>query len=165
MGQCSTRSEGREIHPRFSWTSPLVRLNRRLPMPPVRVPAGITVTNRTPRARRSTGRPRPPLPARRRSAGWARPALAPRRRPPDREARTGRPDLPRIRPPGHHGGLGGLPLSPEHPFPAALDDAHAALTWLATPDGELAVHTERIAVGGASAGGGLAAALAQRAND
>jgi len=33
--------------PRFSWTSPLVRLIRRLPMPPVRVPAGITVTNRT----------------------------------------------------------------------------------------------------------------------
>ena len=33
--------------PRFSWTSPHVRLIRRLPMPPVRVPAGITVTNRT----------------------------------------------------------------------------------------------------------------------
>jgi len=54
-------------------------------------------------------------------------------------------------------------LAPEHPFPAALDDAHATLAWLARPGG--GVDVGRIAVGGASAGGGLAAALAQRAND
>jgi acetyl esterase/lipase len=53
-------------------------------------------------------------------------------------------------------------LAPKHPYPAALDDCYAALTWLADlPD----VDANRIAIGGASAGGGLAAALALRARD
>jgi acetyl esterase/lipase len=53
-------------------------------------------------------------------------------------------------------------LAPENPYPAALDDCYAALTWLA---GQSWVDATRIAVGGASAGGGLAAALALRARD
>ncbi len=53
-------------------------------------------------------------------------------------------------------------LAPKHPFPAAMDDCAAALAWLADqPD----VDTNRIAVGGGSAGGGLAAGLALRARD
>jgi acetyl esterase/lipase len=48
-------------------------------------------------------------------------------------------------------------LAPDHPFPAPLHDCHDALAWLARrPD----VDPNRVAVGGASAGGGLAAALA-----
>lgn len=48
-------------------------------------------------------------------------------------------------------------LAPEHPFPVPLHDCHDALVWLAArPD----VDAARIAIGGASAGGGLAAALA-----
>lgn len=53
-------------------------------------------------------------------------------------------------------------LSPKHAFPAALDDAYAALTWLAKRDD---VDANRIAVAGASAGGGLAAQIALHARD
>jgi acetyl esterase/lipase len=48
-------------------------------------------------------------------------------------------------------------LAPEHPFPVPLHDCYDALLWLA---GQKDVDTSRIAVGGASAGGGLAAGLA-----
>jgi acetyl esterase len=59
----------------------------------------------------------------------------------------------------------GYRLAPEHPFPAALDDAYAVLTWTAEHATELGIDRERIAVGGHSAGGGLAAAAALRARD
>jgi acetyl esterase/lipase len=52
--------------------------------------------------------------------------------------------------------------APEHPFPAALHDCHDALMWLATRGD---VDAARIAIGGASAGGGLAAALALLARE
>jgi acetyl esterase len=56
-------------------------------------------------------------------------------------------------------------LSPEHRFPAALDDAYAVLGWAAEHAAELGVDPDRIAVGGHSAGAGLAAALTLRARD
>ncbi|MGW0609620.1 alpha/beta hydrolase [Streptomyces sp. NPDC002788] len=59
----------------------------------------------------------------------------------------------------------GYRLAPEHRFPAALDDAYAVLTWTARHAAELGIDPERISVGGHSAGGGLAAALALRARD
>ena len=53
-------------------------------------------------------------------------------------------------------------LAPENPYPAALEDCYSALTWLA---GLPAVNPARVAIGGANAGGGLAAALALLARD
>ncbi|SUA45362.1 Lipase 2 [Nocardia africana] len=53
-------------------------------------------------------------------------------------------------------------LAPEHPYPAALHDCHLALTWLASRPG---VDPGRIILAGASAGGGLAAALAAHTLD
>ena len=56
-------------------------------------------------------------------------------------------------------------LAPRHPYPAALDDVHAAWHWLLDHAVELGVDPRRVAVGGQSAGGGLAAALAHRLLD
>ena len=56
-------------------------------------------------------------------------------------------------------------LAPEHPFPAAMDDLYAALSWLHTNAGALRVRADRIVVAGASAGGGLAAGLTLLARD
>jgi acetyl esterase/lipase len=53
-------------------------------------------------------------------------------------------------------------LAPQHPYPAPLEDCYSALTWLA---GLPAVDSARVAIGGSSAGGGLAAALALLARD
>lgn len=56
-------------------------------------------------------------------------------------------------------------LAPEHPFPAGLDDVMAGLNWVFDQADPLAIDTRAVAVGGESAGGGLAAAAAQRARD
>jgi acetyl esterase/lipase len=56
-------------------------------------------------------------------------------------------------------------LAPRHPFPAAIDDCAAAFAWFVAHAGEFGVDPGRIAVGGQSAGGGLAAALTQRLVD
>nr|WP_255421997.1 alpha/beta hydrolase [Tessaracoccus sp. MC1627] len=56
-------------------------------------------------------------------------------------------------------------LAPRHPFPAALDDAHRGWEWLTFHAGQLGISTARLAVGGQSAGGGLAASLVQRLHD
>lgn len=56
-------------------------------------------------------------------------------------------------------------LAPEHPFPAAMDDLYAALTWLHDDADALRVRPDRLVVAGASAGGGLAAGLTLLARD
>ncbi|HYY00626.1 MAG TPA: alpha/beta hydrolase [Mycobacterium sp.] len=56
-------------------------------------------------------------------------------------------------------------LSPEHPYPAALDDATTALRWVAANATELGVDPARIAVAGSSAGATLAACLAHGSAD
>jgi acetyl esterase len=56
-------------------------------------------------------------------------------------------------------------LAPEHPYPAALDDATAVLRWVAANATELGVDAARVAVAGSSAGATLAACLAHGAAD
>lgn len=56
-------------------------------------------------------------------------------------------------------------LAPEQSFPAALEDGYAALCWMADHAASLGIDRSRIAVAGASAGGGLAAGLALLARD
>ncbi|MDX6214446.1 MAG: hypothetical protein QOG99_30, partial [Frankiales bacterium] len=56
-------------------------------------------------------------------------------------------------------------LAPEHPYPAALDDCHTGLLHVLTQAAALGVNPTRVGVGGQSAGGGLAAALALRIRD
>ena len=55
--------------------------------------------------------------------------------------------------------------APEHPFPAALDDCYAGWRWLQREAQRFGVDPARVALGGESAGGGLAASLAQRLRD
>jgi acetyl esterase/lipase len=56
-------------------------------------------------------------------------------------------------------------LAPENPYPAAVDDCHSAWTWLQSNLSELQIDGDRIAIGGESAGGGLAAGLVLRLHD
>ncbi|BBZ07159.1 lipase [Mycolicibacterium doricum] len=56
-------------------------------------------------------------------------------------------------------------LAPEHKAPAAADDAYAAFHWATEHAAELGVAADRIAVGGDSAGGNLAAVVSQRARN
>jgi acetyl esterase len=56
-------------------------------------------------------------------------------------------------------------LAPEHKFPTATEDSYAALLWIVDHAGELGIDPSRIAVGGGSAGGNLAAVVALMARD
>lgn len=56
-------------------------------------------------------------------------------------------------------------LAPEHPYPAPIEDCYAALKWIADNAESLNIDANRIGVAGASAGGGLTAALTLLARD
>ena len=83
----------------------------------------------------------------------------------------GRPELDEVRCTQYVRELGVAVVSvdyrcaPRHPFPAGLEDSYSALKWVASHPQELGVDVKRVAVGGESAGGGLAASLVQLAHD
>ncbi|WP_218854805.1 alpha/beta hydrolase [Paractinoplanes atraurantiacus] len=56
-------------------------------------------------------------------------------------------------------------LAPEHPHPAPVEDCYAGLVWTAAHAGELGIDPAQLVIAGASAGGGLAAAVALMARD
>lgn len=56
-------------------------------------------------------------------------------------------------------------LAPEHKYPAAIEDCYAGLKWTVSKAEELKIDTSKIAIAGASAGGGLTAALALMVRD
>ena len=96
------------------------------------------------------------------SAG-ARPAarLLPRRRVDRGRPRHPRRPLPAARRAVRSAGPGAdLPAGPEHPFPAAHDDADEGYRWVVDHAAELGVDPQRIGVGGDSGGGNLAASVA-----
>jgi acetyl esterase len=56
-------------------------------------------------------------------------------------------------------------LAPEFPFPAAAEDCYLATEWVAEAGGDIDIDTDRIAVGGTSAGGNLAAVVSLMARN
>jgi acetyl esterase len=59
----------------------------------------------------------------------------------------------------------GYRLAPEHPFPAALQDAETVLGWIRAQGASLGIDASRLAIGGDSAGGQLATVVARRQRD
>lgn len=151
----------------FVVSAPLVRVLRRLPTPPVPVVAGTTVRRRTVPARDD----QPPVDVlvyepegRRRPSGallWIHGGGFVIGDPVSYNALCSRfareLDLVVV--------SVDYRLAPEDPFPAGLEDCWSALRWLHEHADELGVDPARVAIGGDSAGGGLAACLAQLAQD